>query len=334
MSEIKDYLVDVKYHEFSEESTLIECGMETAFLTEYNWALVVEEEGLSEYDIFENAISNNSIKEDAILLAEASAKGLPDKFAKKLQHTWSYLEGIFAKFVTELKATYDRNRFLASKEGRDRIALGAKTLQAQGATVHGYLITADNGGLKEMKDFYDKFNDINKKLNDIILKGKDKAELEALLKEVESLKNKGQVVSKLGREDDWKITANVVENAEKNFINYLSAKKSAKSLYNYTRDLTNVMISNIKSLKKVNGKEVDSFVNDYAKAYNKILACISILNACYLSMLKQDYNTNCKIILKCYNAGGRALKNVKESEITGTDAVTFTTESLSSIFID
>ena len=46
-----------------------------------------------------------------------------------------------------------------------------------------------------MKDFYDKFNDINKKLSDIILKGKDKAELDALLKDVESFKNKGQVVA-------------------------------------------------------------------------------------------------------------------------------------------
>ena len=334
MSEIKDYLVDVKPHEFSEGSTLIECGMEAAYLAEYNWAMVIEEEGLDEYAIFENAISEGAIKEDAILLAEASTKGLPDKFASKLTHTWSYLEGIFAKFEAELKSTYDRNRFIASKEGRDRIASGAKVLQSQNAVVKGYLITANNGGLKEMKEFYDKFNDINKKLNDIILHGKDKTEIDALLKEIDSFKNKTEVISKLGREDSWKITTNIVQEAEKNFVNYQSAKASAKALYTYTRGLTNVMIANIKSLKKIKGKEVDSFVNDYCKAYNKILACVSILNACYLSMLKQDYNTNCKIILKAYNAGGRALKNVKESEETNTDAVTFTTESIASIFYD
>lgn len=333
MAEIIDYLDKVKYHEFSEGSTLIECGMETAMFAEFNWAVMMEEEGILEYDIFENSIKNGVIKEEAIALAEASSKDLPKKFAKKIEHNWSYMEGIFAKFVVELKATYDRNRFLASREGRERISSGAKLLSSQNATVNGYLITADNAGLKILSDYFNTFNKINAELNSMMVKGYDKEKEKALIKEVNDLKNKGALLGKLGREDNWKVTVNLVENAEKNFVNYMSAKKSAKAVYDYSKNLCNIMISNIKSLKKVRGKDYDEYANKCIKLYNIIIACNAIIDSTYLSALKRDYNTNCKIILKCYNAGGKALKNVKESFVDDKpEAVTYSTESVESIF--
>ena len=333
MAEIIDYLEGAKYHEFPEGASLIECGMETAMFAEFNWVVMMEEEGISEYNIFEENIQNSVIKEDAIVLAEASSKDLPNKFAKKINHTWSYIEGIFAKFVVELKATYDRNRFLASKEGRDRIVAGAKLLASQDATVNGYLITADNAGLKVLADYFNSFNKINAELNSMMVKGYDKDKEKELIKETENLKNKGALLGKLGREDNWKVTVNLVENAEKNFVNYMAAKKSAKAVYDYSKNLCNVMIANVKALKKIKGKEYDAYVNKCTKLYNIILRCNAIINSVYLSALKRDYNTNCKIILKCYNAGGKALKNVKESFVEDKpEAVTYSTESIESIF--
>lgn len=339
MMEYNEIFNDITPHEFSEEASLIECGMEIAMLCEFNWEIMMSEIGLDEYNIIHDALVGDAIKEDAILEAEKASAKIAEKFAAKMKKSASYMEGLFAKFNVEIRKLSNKHKFIASEDSKKKIAAGAAILEKEKATFNGYLITADNAGLGKIKKMYDKLTKLNADLVKQITPKNGKVDIDKMNKTIDDFKDnfkisKDDIFSAIGRIDDWKITKNTTIDAAKNFITIESHIKSAEHLFDYTKGIEAVIYANVKSTEKLDVAAKDS-VAVFCKGYNLILASIARINSIYLMALKQDYNTNCKLLLKCYNAGSKALKNVKESVVNeSAQAITYTTESISSIFAE
>lgn len=321
-----------EYHEFSDDASLIECGLETVLMIEANWITALEMMGFREYEEFETSIREGLIKEDAIIYAEAINENASEKFANNLKKTWSYIEGIYAKFLLDLAKIFNKNKFLDTKEGKARITAGAKVLENEKGKVNGYLITADKYGLVKVKEIYDNLNsywkDITtkKELERLSTLSSKELRAEVYIKmDQHNLDKKHLELDKaIGKVDNWPITVNAVNTASSHFNDYKDAKRAAKKLYDYSRGVYNTLYASLK-------QDISPVAVNLAAA--GIARTLSIVDSAYLRLLKADYHTNCKMLLKSYNAGGKALGNVREALIDDNAySITYTTESVASLF--
>lgn len=330
--EVKDFLADIKIHNFNEEMSLYECAVETCLLAEANWTYILESTAFDEFTSYEKAINRGEIVEDALKEADENNKSnLKAKAVESFKKIASYLYGLYVKFIKALGDLLTRNQFLIAKDAEEREAEGLKKLE--GASVSGAMLKS-------------------KDTIDVIERGYDAAALmiEDLTEPEENFGDKlrgaiigsGPVKSEEFRQSlvdvllenkEWSITADLLKSAQASVEYFKIQKAAAKSLYERSKTAINNVIRNVDAFNKtVDAKKGETSVAVVQQAHAG-LGILAKANGIILQALTTDYTTALKVLLKCYNAAGKKDKSVEaDAKVVQDSANTFISESIESIF--
>ena len=248
-TEVKDFLADIKIHNFNEEMSLYECAVETCLLAEANWTYILESTAFDEFTSYEKAINRGEIVEDALKEADENNKSnLKAKAVESFKKIASYLYGLYVKFIKALGDLLTKNQFLIAKDAEEREAEGLKKLE--GASISGAMLKS-------------------KDTIDVIERGYDAAALmiEDLTEPEENFGDKlrgaiigsGPVKSEEFRQSlvdvllenkEWSITADLLKSAQASVEYFKIQKAAAKSLYERSKTAINNVIRNVDAFNK------------------------------------------------------------------------------------
>ena len=330
MSDIntKDYLADIKIHNFSEDMSIYEAAMETCLLAESNWTYIVESTALDEYASYEHAINKGEIKEDALREADEENKvNFKEKVKASIKKIGSYLYGLFSKFVAALGNLFTKHQFLVSPEAADREKNGLSKL-GDNNKVEGFLVNGANIISTLEKSFKDAVAFVTTTLDNPNNVENFGDTLRGKFVGTGAVSNedfKNQLWNKMGKSQEYTIDNSVLDQARNNFKDTKVYKASAKSMYDEVQTAIN---GTIRVIDAKNGDDAAKA----AKLGHEAMGIISKANGIILSALNADYTTAAKILLKCYNAGGGKTVATTNNDETKQESTSYTTESIEFLF--
>lgn len=367
-----DYLENIQIHKFPEDMSIYECALETCLFAESNWAYIIESTMEDEYNTYESCIVNGAIKEEAFNEANSdeSKETFFNKCIESLKKIGAFIAGLFSKFIVEMGKLFTNNKFLLSAEAEKRMENGLSKLgDLSNDKKSFYGIILDSNGFNSL---IERLKDVNGTIKDIgsvsisSRSAKDELESKYSIKSIyktiigkeindtdkEFKKNiydllvldKGTSVDSNGvAKDDKKYTFDntVYKSCLENFKESKNYKSKAKEMYGITKLSINTSIAQINSLKNkeianADKKLDEAIMSDNTKMYVKRIHDISKIlaktNGMVLTIIKQDYMTCCKVLLKLYNLGKSASSSEKDSQVEVNASAVFEQESIESIF--
>lgn len=346
-----DYLENIQVHQFPEDMSIYESALETCLLAEANWAYILESTITGEYKAYEYAILNGQDKETAITEADDSSKeGFFNKCIEFMKKVGSYIAGMFSKFIVAMGNLFKNNSFLTSDEAKKRIEKGLKYINsgevyADERKFKGFILNPS--GLDTLLSHFSEVDKLVKELGDLskfkkssnvknadetldkkygdkkireIIAGKAKSDDKNAFKDaiVEQLSNSDK------KDNEYIINEEVYKRCFDNFINTKNYTAKAKQFYEISKSTINTAIANIETLKKLSSNEgefSDSFIKSVLSTLNSTARILAQTNGIVLTLIKEDYASCCRILLKLYNMGKKDVKEEsKEPEKKDTKA--------------
>ena len=76
----------------------------------------------------------------------------------------------------------------------------------------------------------------------------------------------------------------------------------------------------------------DEKAAEKCKKLHAMLAVVASATAVALSAISKDFTSSCKVVLTCYNAGGKKAKEAVNDAAILTEATAYTEETIESLF--
>ena len=322
---VENYLQDVELHHFDADKSLIECGVEICLMAESNWVNIVESIANNEYDTYCTAVAEGKLNSEALVEADGFA-GLKEKAVASLKKIAEYLYGLFARAIANITNTITKYKFLTDGEAQAREEKGAEKLAAENATVSGF-----TKKINIVEDIYGLLGDIELLIDDISKNKVENAKVEAYKifvgNDVDDFKK--ELFQRYIENTEIKIDKKLLDSSLETVEKFKSNKIDIKSVFDRVKKIIN---SSIASVKTMEDKEEAAKI---IKQLHELASVVSMASSVALSAISKDFTTACKVVLTCYNAGGKKDKKAEGEAVNDAAMIentATTTESIESIY--
>lgn len=335
----EDYLKDIPVHKFKENKSILECGVEICLMAEANWIQICEELGIDEYDNYCKGLAKGMIESEALKEAD-EGQSLKEKVIASIKKIAEYVYGLYSKIIVSISNTLTKYKFLFDKEALEREAKGLANLIKDKATISGLYIESYDYLDKEANAVDEIFLNIKREISKNQFTDQDKIQeiiKERIVEDYSAEKNnfKEALLDKLlSKYEDSPYSEKILDRAQESIQDFKANKIRLNTMFGSTKKIFNTAIAEIKAY----GADDDSTAKK-CKELHQVATVISQTTSIFLTAISKEFATSCKIVLSCYNAGGKKQKEEagegeaeKAEPVNASYIESKTSESIESLF--